>query len=165
MKIQIDIYGLITMKLIVFSLHVLKTGTHSLSKDDFSPEFIPENTREDLIMSENEEFIEFEEEGEEEQDDPSIQSKVPRSKVPSGERITLFFRSTIGPGEKQEKLTVDPEMSVRELTQTIGEIFALDPQDFHLSISGRTLDSDDVLSNYDLEDGLEVLIIPVSTAG
>jgi hypothetical protein len=115
-------------------------------------------------MSENEEFIEFEEE-EEEQEDPSIQSKVPKAKIPPGGRITLFFRSTIGPGEKQEKLTVDPDMSVRELAETIGEIFALNAQDFHLSISGRTLDSDDVLSNYDLEDGLEVLIIPVSTAG
>ncbi|MHA1977020.1 MAG: hypothetical protein ACW98F_13895 [Candidatus Hodarchaeales archaeon] len=153
------------MKLIVFSLDVLETGTPPLSKDEICPNFLVESTREDVIMSENEEFIEFEEDGEEEQNDLAIQSKVPRSKVPSGERITLFFRSTIGPGEKQEKLTVDPGMAVRELAQTIGEIFALDPQDFHLSISGRTLDSDDVLSNYDLEDGLEVLVIPVSTAG
>ncbi|MHA2176569.1 MAG: hypothetical protein ACXABI_17220 [Candidatus Hodarchaeales archaeon] len=91
--------------------------------------------------------------------------KKKKAKVPSEQRITLFFRSTIGPGEKQEKLRIDPEMSVRELAETIGKIFALDPQDFHLSISGRTLDSDDVLSNYELEDGLEVLIIPVSTAG
>ncbi len=153
------------MKMIVFSLQILKSGTPSLSTDESFPDLILENTRNDVIMSENEEFIEFEEEEEEEQTDPSIQSKVPRSKVPSGERISLFFRSTIGPGEKQEKLTVDPEMPVRELAETIGEIFALDPQDFHLSISGRTLDTDDVLSNYDLENGLEVLIIPVSTAG
>lgn len=166
MKIQIDIYGMITMKLIVFSLQILRAGTPPKVKDNIFPEFSTENTREDVIMSENEEFIEFEEEeGEEGQNDSSIQSKVSRSKVPNGQRITLFFRSTIGRHEKQEKLTVDPELSVRELAATVGEIFALDPQDFHLSISGRTLDSDDVLSNYDLENGLEVLIIPVSTAG
>ncbi|MHA1940129.1 MAG: ubiquitin-like domain-containing protein [Candidatus Hodarchaeales archaeon] len=154
------------MKLTVFSLQILETRKIPKLNHDFLGKFIAENTREDEIMSENEEFIEFEEEeGEEDQDDTSIQSKVPRTKVPSEQRITLFFRSTIGPGEKQEKLTVDPEMSVRELAETIGKIFALDPQDFHLSISGRTLDSDDVLSNYELEDGLEVLIIPVSTAG
>ncbi len=152
------------MKMIVFSLHVFRSKSESSAIDEYSPKLIVEDTREAVIMLENEEFIEFEEE-EEEQNDPSIQSKVPQSKTPTGERISLFFRSTIGPGEKQEKLTVDPEMSVRELAETIGEIFALDPQDFHLSISGRTLDSDDVLSNYDLEDGLEVLIIPVSTAG
>jgi hypothetical protein len=77
----------------------------------------------------------------------------------------LFFRSTIGPGEKLEKLSIDPEMGVSELKETLGGIFGLDPQDFHISISGRTLDRDDVLSNYDLENGLECLIIPVSTAG
>ncbi|WP_455142888.1 hypothetical protein [Candidatus Hodarchaeum mangrovi] len=117
-------------------------------------------------MSEHEDFDEFDE-PEEEKDEqiPSIQEKIPQSKRPKGSRITLFFRSTIGPGEKLEKLTVDPDMAVKELAATLGEIFGLDPQDFHLSVSGRTMDSDDVLSNYDLEDGLEVLIIPVSTAG
>jgi hypothetical protein len=119
-----------------------------------------------IHMSDNEDFDEFDEiENEHEVTETPIQSKLPKSKTPRGSRITLFFRSTIGPGEKLEKLTVDPDMAVQELSTTIGEIFGLDPQDFHLSISGRTLDSDDILSNYDLEDGLEVLIIPVSTAG
>ncbi len=117
-------------------------------------------------MSNNEDIDEFDEiENEGEGTETPIQSKTPKSKTPKGSRITLFFRSTIGPGEKLEKLTIDPEMAVQELSTTIGEIFGLDPQDFHLSISGRTLDRDDVLSNYDLEDSLEVLIIPVSTAG
>jgi hypothetical protein len=157
---------MIKMKLIVFSFQNLITGIYPKLSNNVSQEFIKENTREDIIMLENEEFIEFEEDEEEEgQEDSSIRSKIPNTKVPSGQRITLFFRSTIGPGEKQEKLTVNPDMAVRELAETIGKIFALDPQDFHLSISGRTLDSDDVLSNYGLEDGLEVLIIPVSTAG
>ncbi len=117
-------------------------------------------------MSENDDFDEFDEiEEEREGAKTPIQSKVPESKTPKGSRITLFFRSTIGPGEKLEKLIVDPDMAVQELSTTIGEIFGLDSQDFHLSISGRTLDREDILSNYDLEDGLEVLIIPVSTAG
>lgn len=117
-------------------------------------------------MSENEDFDEFDEiEDKGEGGETPIQGKVPKSKTPTGSRVTLFFRSTIGPGEKLEKLTIDPNMAVKELSNTIGEIFGLDPQDFHLSISGRTLDRDDVLSNYDLDDGLEVLIIPVSTAG
>ena len=119
-----------------------------------------------VIMSENEDFDEFDE-PEEEGLEPlsSIQEKTPQSKRPQGTRVNLFFRSTIGPGEKLEKLSVDPDMPVRELSNTIGDIFGLDPQEFHLSISGRTMDNDDVLSNYELEDGIEVLIIPVSTAG
>ena len=117
-------------------------------------------------MSEHEDFDEFDEPEEEGNESlSSIQEKTPHSKRPQGSRVNLFFRSTIGPGEKLEKLNVDPDMAVRELSITIGDIFGLDPQDFHLSIGGRTMDNDDVLSNYDLEDGIEVLIIPVSTAG
>ena len=121
---------------------------------------------EDCLMSENEDFNDLEiEEEEENLEIPEVRTKVPTTKVPTGSRITLFFRSTIGPGEKLEKLTVDPEMAVLDLKETLGGIFGLDPQEFHLSISGRTLDTDDVLSNYEIEDGLECLIIPVSTAG
>ncbi len=116
---------------------------------------------ESYSMSENEDFDDLEIEEEEEE----IVETQMRTKVPSGNHITLFFRSTIGPGEKLEKLTVNPEMGVSELKETLGGIFGLYPQDFHISISGRTLDSDDVLSNYDIENGLECLIIPVSTAG
>ncbi|MFX0173428.1 MAG: hypothetical protein ACFE9L_16160 [Candidatus Hodarchaeota archaeon] len=122
--------------------------------------------KEDCLLSDNEDFDELEiEEEEEDIETPPIRTKEPSAKVPTGSRITLFFRSTIGPGEKLEKLTIDPEMAVLELKETLGGIFGLDPQDFHLSISGRTLDADDILSNYDLEEGLECLIIPVSTAG
>ena len=116
---------------------------------------------ESCSMSENEDFDELEIE----EDEEEIVETQMRTKTPSGSHITLFFRSTIGPGEKLEKLTVDPEMGVSELKETLGGIFGLNPQDFHISISGRTLDRDDVLSNYDIENGLECLIIPVSTAG
>jgi len=118
-------------------------------------------------ISEDEDFDDLEIEDEEEQssNQQTINSKVPESQIPAGVRVNLFFRSTIGPGEKLEKLTVDTNMPVKELVTTLGEIFGLDAQDFHLSIAGRTLDPDDILSNYDLEDGMECLIIPVSTAG
>ena len=117
-------------------------------------------------MSENEDFEELDELDEEIQEtERPIQSKTPSPKMTEGTTVNLFFRSTIGPREKLEKLGVDPNMAVNELKITIGEIFGLNPQDFHLSISGRTLDSDDIVSNYEVEDGMEVLIIPVSTAG
>jgi len=115
-------------------------------------------------MSEFDDFEDLEIEIEEEEEEVTTpKAKVPRA--PSGQRINLFFRSTIGPSEKIEKLTVDSSMAVRELKQTVSQIFGLDPQDFHLSVAGRTIDTDDVLDNYDVTDGEEVLIIPVSTAG
>lgn len=123
-------------------------------------------------LEENEDFDDMEDLAEEDTEtpkpapSPGIDSKTPTgSKIPHGVRVNLYFRSTIGPGEKLEKLMVDSEMPVRELAITVGQIFGLDPQDFHLSISGRTLDPDDILGNYEIEDGLECLIIPVSTAG
>lgn len=122
-------------------------------------------------MSEDFEEIEIEiieeevSEKENKENDTEVKEKHPKREFTTGERINLFFRSTIGPGEKLEKLTVDPNMAVAELSETIGQLFGLDPTDFFLSIHGRTLDMDDVLSNYEIDDGTEVLLIPVSTAG
>jgi len=118
-------------------------------------------------MSDNEENSDFEdldiELDEYEEDEPP--KKPIKAKTPFGVRVSLVFRSTIGPGEKMEKLTVDPDVPVKELKRTLGSMLGLDPENFHLSVAGRTLDSDDVLSNYDIADDEEVLIIPVSTAG
>ncbi len=115
-------------------------------------------------MSENEDFEDYDLEIEEEEE--VIESKKPvKSKFPKGSQIKLVFRSTIGPSEKLEELTVDADLAVSELKTTLGNVIGLDPEGFHLSIAGRTLDADDILSNYEIEDGQEVLIIPVSTAG
>jgi hypothetical protein len=53
---------MIKLKLTVFSLQILGTKKIPKLNHDFLGKFIAENTREDEIMSENEEFIEFEEE-------------------------------------------------------------------------------------------------------
>ena len=106
-----------------------------------------------------------EEELEKKETETEVIEKHPKREFTSGERINLFFRSTIGPGEKLEKLMVDPNMAVKDLCETVGQLFGLDSSDFFLSIHGRTLDMDDVLSNYDIDNGIEVLLIPVSTAG
>ncbi|MHA2502115.1 MAG: ubiquitin-like domain-containing protein [Candidatus Kariarchaeaceae archaeon] len=80
-------------------------------------------------------------------------------------KIHLYFQSTIGPSQRQERLQVITSAPVSELKYTVSQIFSLEPSDFHLSYLGRTMDPDDVLSNYDCEDGETVLLIPVSTAG
>ena len=87
------------------------------------------------------------------------------SKEVIGEKITLFFRSTIGPGDKLEKLTVDSDIPIAELKKTVGALFGLESEDFNLIINGRTADDDDVLSNYDIEENLECMLIPISQAG
>jgi hypothetical protein len=117
-------------------------------------------------MSNNEDFDEdLELEIEIEEPVPSQGRKSVTQKVPTGTNVKLFFRSTIGPGEKLEKLSVNVGTPIVELKETVGKIFGLDPSDFNLSVGARTADPDDILENYEIEDGMEILVIPVSTAG
>lgn len=95
-----------------------------------------------------------------------VNSKTPMSKVPStGKKITLYFMSTIGPGEKKEKLTVNDANRVDDIKQTLGNLYGLDPNDFHLSSGGVTLDENSSFREYHVNDGDDILLIPASTAG
>jgi len=104
--------------------------------------------------------------GEEPAEKQPERSKTPAA-TPSagGRKINLFFLSTIGPGEKRQKLLVDDGNNVNAIKQTVGNIFGLDPNDFHLSSGGVTMDEGSPLSQYNVNDGDEVLLIPASTAG
>ena len=52
-----------------------------------------------------------------------------------------------------------------DIKETVANLFALDPADFHLSSGGVTLDEDNQLSDYNLSDGDDILLIPASVAG
>ena len=94
--------------------------------------------------------------------------EMPEEKTPSGsaqDKLNLFFQSTIGPSQRKEKLMISQSAPVSELKYTVSQIFSLEPSDFHLSYLGRTMDPDDVIANYDCEEGDIILLIPVSTAG
>ncbi len=95
-----------------------------------------------------------------------VKSKTPASKTPStGKKSTLYFMSTIGPGEKKEKLTVNDSNRVSDVKRTLGNLFGLDPDEFHLSSGGVTMDEADQLSDYHLHNGDDILLIPSSSAG
>jgi hypothetical protein len=95
-----------------------------------------------------------------------VNSKTPSSKVPStGKKLTLYFMSTIGPGEKKEKLTVNDANNVSDIKQTLGNLFGLDPDDFHISSGGVTMDEGSQLKDYNVSSGDDILLIPASTAG
>ncbi|MFW9894327.1 MAG: ubiquitin-like domain-containing protein [Promethearchaeota archaeon] len=94
-----------------------------------------------------------------------VKSKTPSSKTPqAGRKKTFYFISTIGP-EKKEKLTVNDGNRIEDIKQTLGNLYGLDPNDFHLSSGGVTLDESDTLSDYNVNDGDDILLIPASTAG
>jgi hypothetical protein len=95
----------------------------------------------------------------------STSAKTPSNAGPSGPKVNLFFKSTVGPGERTEKMVVGKNATVGDLKYTLGNVFGLDPNDFHLSSAGRTMDENDKVGNYDIGDGDEILLIPHSTAG
>jgi hypothetical protein len=95
-----------------------------------------------------------------------VESKTPASKTPyAGKKNTLYFMSTIGPGEKKEKLTINDSNTISDVKRTLGNIFGLDPDDFHLSSGSVTMDDNDQLRDYNLNNRDDVLLIPASTAG
>ncbi len=107
----------------------------------------------------------FDEDLELDEEEP-IKSKTPATKTPTaGKKKTLYFMSTIGPGEKKEKLTVNDGNSVSDIKRTLGNIFGLNPDDFHLSSGGVTMDENSQIKDYNVNDGDDILLIPASTAG
>lgn len=79
--------------------------------------------------------------------------------------ISLFFENTIGPANKQEKLTVRLNIAIHDLKQTLSQVFNLPGDEFHLIHNGMTMDDEDILSNFNPQEGDVLLIIPVTTAG
>jgi hypothetical protein len=108
---------------------------------------------------------------------PAISSKTPAkvvSKTPAkaaysggsgGEDISLYFSSTVGPGEKKQKLLVNTGNDISAIKSTVGNMFGLNPEDFHMTHGGVTLDEAKPLKNYRMKDGDTILLIPASTAG
>ena len=98
--------------------------------------------------------------------EPGVFSKTPAVKaIPGGKKISTYFISTIGPGEKKQKMLVDTGNNVSDIKNTVGNMYGLNPRDFHLSSGGVTLDETAPLLDYNINDGDEILLIPASTAG
>ena len=89
-------------------------------------------------------------------------SKTPVSGA--GQKKNIFFRSTIG-ADKNEKLTVGENTPISDIKETLGNLFGLNPEDFHLSHAGRTMNEESTPADYGIDNGDEVLLIPHSTAG
>ena len=113
----------------------------------------------------SEEYDEFEDLSAE-LDDISDEPQEPNEKsISRTTKVSVYLQSTIGPSQRQERMTISTQAPVYDLKFTIGQIFNLPPEEFHLSHGGRTLDPDDIISNYDIEEGDTLLLIPISIAG
>ena len=96
---------------------------------------------------------------------PFEEDEEPTSSPSTEDKINVFFESTIGPSSKKEQLLVMQNAPVAEIKFTLSQMFGIEMENFHLISGGRTMDPDDTISNYDLNEGDIILLIPVSTAG
>ena len=137
--------------------------------EEFDDEFDEQEFDEDLEELDDE----FEENVEEDIEEPAekipegeIETKSPTTRIIGvGKKISVYFMSTIGPGEKKQKLTINDGNNVGDIKETVANLFGLDPNDFYLSCGGVTMDETDPLSNYTISDGDDILLIPASIAG
>lgn len=60
---------------------------------------------------------------------------------------------------------MNPNNLIGDIKTTVGRLFGLEPDDFHLSYGGVTMDEANPLKDYEVGDGDTVLLIPASTAG
>ena len=94
-----------------------------------------------------------------------INSKTPVERVTTeGKKISVYFISTIGP-EKKQKLLINTGNLVGDIKQTVANLFALDPADFYFSALGITMDEQNPLKDYEVDDGDDILLIAASIAG
>ncbi len=84
---------------------------------------------------------------------------------PRGKKISVYFMSTIGPGEKKQKLLLNTGNLVGDIKETVANLFGLNSDDFHLSSGGITMDENTPLKEYNIVDGDDILLIPASLAG
>ncbi|MFX0001322.1 MAG: ubiquitin-like domain-containing protein [Candidatus Hodarchaeota archaeon] len=137
--------------------------------NEFDDEFDEQEFDEDLEDLDEE----IEEKPEEDKEEPfekipeeEVEVKTPTTKVVSrGKKLSVYFMSTIGPGEKKQKLTVNDGNLVGDIKETVANLFGLVPADFHLSCGGVTMDETNPLSDYNISDGDDILLIPASIAG
>ncbi|MFX0105384.1 MAG: ubiquitin-like domain-containing protein [Candidatus Hodarchaeota archaeon] len=141
--------------------------------DEFDDEFDEKEFDEDLEDLNEDLDDDFDEEMEEIIEEPfveitkeEVESKTPSTRtIQEGKKISVYFMSTIGPGEKKQKLTVNDANMVGDIKETVANLFGLDPADFYLSCGGVTMDETNPLSFYNVSDGDDILLIPASIAG
>jgi len=137
--------------------------------DEFDEDFDEQEFDEDLEDLEEELEEELEENTEEplvEIHEKEVESKTPSTKIiHGGKKISVYFMSTIGPGEKKQKLTINDGNLVGDIKETVANLFGLDPADFYLSSGGVTMEENSVLRDYNVSDGDDILLIPASIAG
>jgi hypothetical protein len=77
------------------------------------------------------------------------------------EKIRVYIRSLVEPGEKTKIIIVDTSDFINVLKRNISILFDYNTEDFLLSSGGILLDEASQINNYNIEDDDEIALIPL----
>ncbi|MFX0032434.1 MAG: ubiquitin-like protein [Candidatus Hodarchaeota archaeon] len=84
----------------------------------------------------------------------------PKINIEMQEKIRVYVRSLIEPGEKTKIIIVEMSNFVSEIKEKIGVLFDYDLSNFVISSGGIILEENLKISDYNLDDDDEIVIIP-----
>ena len=84
----------------------------------------------------------------------------PKNKIGMQDRIRVYVRSLVEPGEKTKILIIESSDFIRDLKERIAVFFGYNLDDFLLSSGGILLRENSLIREYNIDDDDEIALIP-----
>ena len=84
----------------------------------------------------------------------------PKIKIGMQDRIRVYVRSLVEPGEKTKILIIESSDFIRDLKERIAVFFGYNLDDFLLSSGGIVLHENSIIREYNIDDDDEIALIP-----
>ena len=84
----------------------------------------------------------------------------PKNKIGMQDRIRVYVRSLVEPGEKTKILIIESSDFIRDLKEKIAVFFGYNLDDFLLSSGGILLHENSLIREYNIDDDDEIALIP-----
>lgn len=84
----------------------------------------------------------------------------PKNKIGMQDRIRVYVRSLVEPGEKTKILIIESSDFIRDLKERIAVFFGYNLDDFLLSFGGILLHENSLIREYNIDDDDEIALIP-----
>ncbi|TFG18409.1 MAG: hypothetical protein EU531_00180 [Promethearchaeota archaeon] len=94
------------------------------------------------------------------ENDEKVVYYPPQMKIGMQDKIRVYVRSLVEPGEKTKILIIESSEFIKELKEKISIFFGYDLDDFLLSTGGILLREDSLVRDYNIDDDDEIALIP-----
>ncbi len=84
----------------------------------------------------------------------------PKNKIGMQDRLRVYVRSLVEPGEKTKILIIESSDFIRDLKERIAVFFGYNLDDFLLSSGGILLHENSLIREYNIDDDDEIALIP-----